>query len=124
MDDGMGAVRRIVEGWPTMTADDWREVCTDDVDYRNMPWEDIVTVGPDAVHEVLQRFAARFDVRFDIGAIGSSDGRAFAERVEHFTPRPGEEGEAFHLPVLGVFDLDGGKVAAWRDYFDRRAMKA
>jgi limonene-1,2-epoxide hydrolase len=89
-----------------------------------MPWEDIVTVGPQGIHEVLQNFVGRFDVRFEIRAIGRAGDRAFAERVEHFTPKAGEEGEAFSLPVLGVFELTDGKVSAWRDYFDRRAMKA
>lgn len=27
-------------------------------------------------------------------------------------------GKAVKLPVTGVFELDGGRIKAWRDYFD------
>jgi limonene-1,2-epoxide hydrolase len=38
----------------------------------------------------------------------------FTERVDRF------ETEAGHvdMPVVGVFEMADGKIAAWRDYFD------
>jgi limonene-1,2-epoxide hydrolase len=27
-------------------------------------------------------------------------------------------GKAIELPVMGTFEVRGGKIAAWRDYFD------
>ena len=27
-------------------------------------------------------------------------------------------GKSFELPVMGTFELRGGKIHAWRDYFD------
>jgi limonene-1,2-epoxide hydrolase len=27
-------------------------------------------------------------------------------------------GKSFELPVMGAFEVDGGKISAWRDYFD------
>ena len=125
MDGDNAAVQRIVEGWPSMDLDAWRETCTDDVDYRNMPWADIASIGPAAIHETLSTFASRYDVVMDVIAIGTTGDLVVAERLEHFTPKPGADGEPFRLPVLGIFEVDGeGKVSAWRDYFDRRAMKA
>ncbi len=122
MSDGLGAVRRIVEGWDTMTLEDWREVCTADVRYQNMPWDRTVTEGPDAIFEVLSTFKAGFEVSFDVLHLGIDGDRVFSERLEHFTPLAGD-GVAFDLPVMGMFELRDGQVSAWRDYFDRRAMK-
>ena len=39
------------------------------------------------------------------------------ERTERFVRRDGSR-EPFVLPVMGVFELRDGKVAAWRDYFE------
>jgi limonene-1,2-epoxide hydrolase len=27
-------------------------------------------------------------------------------------------GKSFELPVMGTFEVSGGKIGAWRDYFD------
>jgi limonene-1,2-epoxide hydrolase len=27
-------------------------------------------------------------------------------------------GKSFELPVMGTFEVSGGKISAWRDYFD------
>lgn len=124
MSDGVDAVRRIVEGWPDMSVDDWHEVCTDDVRYQNMPWDTTVTVGPAQIHQVLEGFAGRFEVDLDVLHLGVDGDVAFSERTERFVPRSGVDAETFELPVTGVFELRDGKVSAWRDYFDRRAMKA
>ncbi len=29
-----------------------------------------------------------------------------------------KDGEPISLPVTGVFEIEDGKIAAWRDYFD------
>jgi limonene-1,2-epoxide hydrolase len=39
----------------------------------------------------------------------------FTERVDRFTMR---NGTRFELPVNGVFELRGGKIASFRDSFD------
>jgi len=124
MSSGTDAIRRIVKGWPTLSVEEWREVCTPDVKYQNMPWSKVVTEGPEGIHRVLADIAAKFDVTMDIEAIGVDGQTAFSERTEHFSPKAGHEGKSFDLPVLGVFELSEGKVSAWRDYFDRRSMKA
>ena len=123
MAEGNDAVRRICEGWSELSRDDWRELCTPDVKYQNMPWDRMVHEGPDTIHEVLAGFSTKYDLRLVVDQIGGDDKVAFAERTEHFVPKSGSDNEAFDLPVSGVFELRDGKVAAWRDYFDRRAFK-
>lgn len=123
-EQGLAAIRRIVDDWPRLSVEEWQAVCTDDVEYQNMPWAGVVTVGPEGIHQVLQQFVANYETRFEVGATGLDGTVGVSERVEYFTPKPGVEVEAFELPVLGVFEVRDGRVSAWRDYFDRRAMKA
>ena len=47
-------------------------------------------------------------------AIAADGNTVFAERVD----RIDAGGRHVDLPVVGVFELQDGKIAAWRDYFD------
>ena len=123
MSEGMGGVRRICEGWPDMSTQEWSEICTSDVRYQNMPWDRTVHEGPDAIHKALRGFAGKFDVTMDVEQLAGDEQLIFAERTEHFTPKTALDGKSFDLPVAGVFEMRDGKVSAWRDYFDRQAMK-
>lgn len=44
------------------------------------------------------------------------------ERIDSFHNASGAV--IFSLPVMGIFELADGKIAAWRDYFDASAFKA
>ena len=37
------------------------------------------------------------------------------ERIDYFT---GDDGSTISLPIMGVIEIHGGLIAAWRDYFD------
>ena len=39
------------------------------------------------------------------------------ERIDTMVTRDGKKSD---LPVVGVFELRGGKICAWRDYFDMK----
>lgn len=83
----------------------------------------IRTVGRD---EAL-RFAREFMVNYEtmrvenlvLSAIGS---RVFAERLDHFCTSDGSI--VLTVPVLGVFEIKGTKIAQWRDYFNNPATAA
>jgi limonene-1,2-epoxide hydrolase len=53
-------------------------------------------------------------VRVDISHIIAAGPVVMVERVDHFV---GSE-RTIELPVVGVFEVQGGKITAWRDYFD------
>jgi limonene-1,2-epoxide hydrolase len=53
-------------------------------------------------------------IEFRVGAIAADGGTVLTERVDVFR-FPGKE---ISLPVMGTFEVAGGKIAAWRDYFD------
>ena len=124
MTSGLDTVRRIVEHWHELRPEDWRELCTPDVRYQNMPWDRKIWEGPDAVHQVLGELAERWDCTIDVHQLGADGDVAFAERTEHYVAKESGTGEPFEVPVYGLFELRDGRVAAWRDYFDRRALRA
>ena len=55
------------------------------------------------------------EIRFEILALLADDHRVFTERVDHFEM---PDGKTIALPVCGAFEIEGGKITAWRDYFD------
>ncbi|MGH2900752.1 MAG: limonene-1,2-epoxide hydrolase family protein, partial [Solirubrobacteraceae bacterium] len=55
----------------------------------------------------------------DVVNIASSGDRVFTERVDRFVM--GEK--RFDLPVNGVFELRGGKIVSFRDYFDLATLE-
>ena len=119
---GHDAVRKICEHWPTMSPEDLREVMTDDCDYRNVPIEGDRHVGPDAAHAVLGTLGAKWDIDLTVVNLVGDDHVVMTERTERFTRKDGSR-EPFVLPVMGVFELRDGKVAAWRDYFERSHLR-
>jgi limonene-1,2-epoxide hydrolase len=84
--------------------------------YQNMPFEPVV--GPEAVRTTLAGF---FDlvgpVRIETVKQCASGNLVMNERIDYFDP-PG--GKRFGLPVAGAFEVNGGRITAWRDYFCMR----
>ena len=55
-------------------------------------------------------------VHFDILAIAADGNRVLTERVDRFVRADGSEIAAARL--MGIFEVEGDKIVAWRDYFD------
>lgn len=52
-------------------------------------------------------------IEWEILRIASAGEVVFAERLDRFVM----DGRTVELPVVGVFEIAGGKIACWRDYF-------
>ncbi|MSP42171.1 MAG: limonene-1,2-epoxide hydrolase [Alphaproteobacteria bacterium] len=88
---------------------------TEDAVYHNMPWPP--ATGKAAIRKVLESFtkdmgmtSAKFEVRFQV----CKGNIVMNERVDHL----GIKDKKIGLPVFGVFEVENGKIKAWRDYFD------
>ena len=114
---GHDAVRKICENWATMSLAEFREVMADDCDYRNIPIDGDRHIGPDAAHAILCTMSAKWDIDLTVVNLVGDDCVVMTERTEQFTRKDGSR-QPFVLPVMGVFELRDGKVAAWRDYFE------
>lgn len=84
----------------------------------------IITIGPYESANMVREGAQRSGftrMGYDLLNICEHHNKVFTERVDRFYNSQGHE---FHsLRVMGIFELaPDGKIVAWRDYFDSRAM--
>ena len=106
-------VREFCESWATGNLDTLMAFFTDDAVYHNIPVAPVN--GKDAIRQTIAGFTAGVDrVEFRVlNIIGEGD-VVLTERVDAFiTPAT-----TIELPVMGAFEVVGGKIRAWRDYFD------
>lgn len=86
---------------------------TDDAVYDNIP------IGPaeglDAIRVALESFVPGSpEIEFEVLHLASDGPVVHTERIDRMT----FQGRAVELPVAGVFEVQDGKIRAWRDYFD------
>lgn len=85
----------------------------DDCHYENMPMGAVT--GPAGVRAVLEPFfAPTIANEFIVLRSSVTGGTVFVERLDRHLLDTGW----VELPVTGVFEIKGGKIALWRDYFD------
>jgi limonene-1,2-epoxide hydrolase len=91
----------------------------EDAIYHNVPIEPVK--GIVGIRDMLAGFlSAASHVEWTIHAMLSNDaGLVMNERTDCFTLPRG----VLKLPVMGVFEVREGKIAAWRDYFDMGPLK-
>jgi limonene-1,2-epoxide hydrolase len=84
-----------------------------DVVYHNIPMEP--SRGIDATLEALATLFVMFEtIGFEIVHLAAAGNTVLTERIDLL--RTGQT-EAL-LPVMGSFDVEDGRILAWRDYFD------
>jgi limonene-1,2-epoxide hydrolase len=109
-------VTRFCDAWSRRDVDELLSFFTPDAVYHNVPIDP--AVGHDAIRNMLDLFVpASSEIVFEIVHIAASDNVVLTERVDRF--QMGER--RVELPVMGVFEIREGKIAAWRDYFDMQA---
>jgi limonene-1,2-epoxide hydrolase len=106
-------VRAFLEAWERLDPDELVDYFTADAVYHNMPRFPVT--GTDAIRGLLALILAGHDaMRFDILTVVAAGDLVVTERVDHLWA--GEVHIA--LPVMGIFELRAGRIAAWREYFD------
>jgi limonene-1,2-epoxide hydrolase len=107
-------VREFCKLWLTSDIDAIVEAFTEDATYHNMPMP--ILTGRAEIRAFLAGFLAGFDgVDFRIHRQISQGALVMNERTDVLRKQDGGE---VPLPVMGVFEVRDGKIAAWRDYFD------
>ena len=114
--DKVDIVTRFCDAFSRRNPDEILEFFTEDAVYHNMPMPPVR--GKAAIRTVLDMFLKPSQsVEFIILKIAANDDAVLTERLDKFALG----GKTVELPVAGVFELEGGKIAAWRDYFDMAA---
>jgi len=106
-------VRDFCAAWGRRDIDELLTFFTEDAVYHNMPMDAVQ--GTEQIRNVLQMFVpmAR-EIEFIVHKITSDGDVVFTERTDRFVMGD----KSLELPVAGVFEIEDGKIAAWRDYFD------
>jgi limonene-1,2-epoxide hydrolase len=112
------AVRRLCVSWPELTEHDFGELLTPDCVYSDVPFPEAVAIGPAAAHRKLGGFKNDWRATFEIVAIVGDASTVMAERIEHFSQKQGSVPDC-DLKVVGVFELDGGRIRRWTDYWNK-----
>jgi len=86
---------------------------SDDPIYHNMPSGPVTGTGP--VRELITSFVSpASSVNWEMLKIAQTGDTVLTERMDRFVLG----GKDVALPVMGAFDIQDGKITAWRDYFD------
>ena len=106
-------VKEFCAAWERMDPDELASYFTDDGVYHNIPMAPME--GRDNIRDGLGGMKAMISsIRFEIHRQISAGDTVMNERTDHL-----KMGDAvIALPVVGVFEIEGGKIRAWRDYFD------
>ena len=55
-------------------------------------------------------------MKIDMLAIAETGNKVLTHRIDRIIDANGTE--VMTVPVMGIFEIEGGKITAWRDYFD------
>ncbi|MBY8822058.1 nuclear transport factor 2 family protein [Sphingomonas colocasiae] len=116
-DPKIAVVERQIEAWNTR---DWAgagAMFADDAVLHSMMIEPIN--GQKAIAErIAQLGDGTESIKLDVRNIGRVGDVVFIERVDRFVYK----GHAGAVPVVGVLEVEGDKIKAWREYYDRAML--
>ena len=113
-----GLIRRFIAAWERRDTQFIVDCFADDAVYHSMPLSPIV--GKPAIAEFVAGFAQVPPGRLEIHHQVASGNIVMNERTDSITIN----GRAVTLPICGVFEIEGGRIKAWREYFDLAPAKA
>ena len=112
--DAEKVVSEFCNAWPRKNLEEILGFFTEDAVYHNIPMEP--ARGKAAIKAVINTFLPMAkSLQFKVLHSAGAGNVVFNERVDIFDLGGGK---TISLPVAGVFEVSGGKIAAWRDYFD------
>jgi limonene-1,2-epoxide hydrolase len=111
--DNEQTIRNFIQAWSRMDADELVQFFCEDGVYHNMP------AGPVAGHAALKPYIGGFlkswrSTEWELLTLIGRGDTVVAERVDRTVV--GDKTVA--LPCCGVFEMQGGRIKVWRDYFD------
>jgi len=117
MSQNSAVIDDFVAAWKSMDLDKIMSFFTPDAVYINMPIEP-ASEGLEAIRKTIEGFIGMADqIEFVVKHTSeNASGVVMNERVDRFHLKDG--GKWVEAQVMGVFELEGGKIKAWRDYFD------
>ena len=119
MSEARDSVLELIDACNRIDMDAIIDCFTDDAVYHNIPMAKVQ--GKAAIRETLATIMGDSEaVQWDMLNIADDGGVVLTERVDKFKIN----GTWAEIPVMGVFEVSDGKIAAWRDYFDMGQVQA
>jgi limonene-1,2-epoxide hydrolase len=113
MTDNETIVRNFIAAWSRLDVEELVTFFTEDGTYHNMMAKPVI--GRDNLRKCIGGFLKGWTAtQWDIITMVSRGDIVIAERLDR--TRLGEK--KVDLPCVGVFEMQGGKIKVWRDYFD------
>ena len=114
MSENLERVRAFIAAWKRNDLDEIMGFFADDCVYHNMPMAP--ARGIEATRAIIKGYSSMASrVEWVLHQIAETEsGVVLTERTDRFEIG----GRWVELPVMGSFELAGGKITAWRDYFD------
>ena len=118
MESPIELVRSFCAAWTdNLGAAELAAFFTTDAVYQNIPLAPVTgrAAIADNIDTVLRPGPPGIEsIDFRVLNIAANGPVVMTERVDVFTL----PGRSFELQVMGIFEVSGGKISAWRDYFD------
>ncbi len=111
-------VRAFLAAWERRDTPHILDCFTDDAVYHSVPLAPIV--GKEAIRAFVTKFADVPPGRLEIRHQVASADVVMNERTDYITLN----GSPVVLPICGVFEIESGRIRAWREYFDLSPAKA
>lgn len=89
-------------------------------------WENVgmmTTTGAEEAVALMANFESQLGaatLKVDMLAVAAEGGKVLTERLDHMIKPDGSS--ALSMRVCGIFEVESGKITAWRDYFDTAGM--
>jgi limonene-1,2-epoxide hydrolase len=111
-------IREFLAAWERRDTDFIVGCFADDGVYHSVPLVPIV--GKEAIREFVAGFASVPPGHLEIRHQVASATVVLNERTDHLTMN----GRPVTLPICGVFEIEAGRIKAWREYFDLGPVRA
>lgn len=105
-------VTDFISSWKSVDVEHILSFLADDVFYHNIPMEPLNGIA--ATRAFFQSMGNMESADWQVLNIAANGNVVLTERVDNFVI----SGKRLSLPVMGVFEIENGKIKAWRDYFD------
>ena len=106
-------IRKFIAAWSRLDPAELASYFAPDGVYHNIPTGPVA--GRENVEKMIRDFTAAWtETEWEIVSLVAAGDLVIAERVDR--TQVGEK--SVDLPCTGVFEMEGGKIKVWRDYFD------
>lgn len=109
-------VRAFIAAWNRTDMEAMLALLAEDVVYHNIPLEPLH--GKAAVRAFCEGFGRLDSADWVLHHMAANGPVVMTERSDRMVIN----GKPLDLPVMGVFEIRDGRIAAWRDYFDLATM--